>query len=97
MNIQIAATTSSNGHHGITSENTKNWSIGIDTTKRTVDSTIQREVRYVGIPNISNKFVTNDGKLRYKCINSIISKDTLRSGVISNRGNIYSGVFSIPI
>jgi hypothetical protein len=51
----------------------KNWSIGIEAAKRTVDVTTQRGVRTVSNPALSRRFRTNDRQMRYRRLRGTIS------------------------
>ena len=70
------------------------WGIGIETARRTIESTTQRGVRTVAHPSLSRRFRTNDRQLRYRRLSTEIYADTLVSKFKSRRGNSYAQVFA---
>ena len=85
----IAATKISRDKYpGISPERlAKNWRIGLEAAKRTVQVTTQRGVRTILHPNVERRFRTSDRQLRYKHLNTELFTDTMFSKVKSTRQN----------
>ena len=92
VNTHLVSSTSafktSNRKHKTTPEQlVKTWGIGIETAKRTLQSTTQRGIKTVANPSISRRFRTNDRQLRYRRLASDMFSDTMFAGTPSKRGN----------
>ena len=86
-NVQVAATSTRNNLDAATNQLVRNWGIGLDAAKRTINATTQRVIRTVAHPSLSRRFRTNDRQLRYRRINAEMFTDTAHSSVVSKRGN----------
>ena len=74
----------------------RNCGIGLETAKRTVNTTTQRGIRTVLHPTLSRRFRTNDRQLRYRRLPVDCFTDTMFSTVVSRRMNKCAQVFSMP-
>ena len=74
----------------------RNWGIGLETAKRTVNATTQRGIQTVLHPTLSRQFHTNDRQLRYRRLPVDCFTDTMFSTVVSRRMNKCAQVFSMP-
>ena len=73
----------------------KNWGIGLDAARRTVETTTQKGVRTILHPTLSRRFRTNDRQLRYRRLSHDMFTDTLEARTRSwFRCNKYAQVFS---
>ena len=57
----------------------KNWGIGLETAKRTIEATTQRGLRTILHNTLSPRFCTNDWQLRYRRLMHEMFTDTLES------------------
>lgn len=71
----------------------RNWSIGIETARRTLGVTTQRGIRTVLHPSLSRRFRTNDRQLRYRRLPITCFTDTMFSTVKSRNGNTCGQVY----
>ena len=95
-NVQVAFTSTKGNSESAINQLVKNWGIGIEAAKRTVNATTQRVVRTVAHPSLSRRFRSNDRQLRYKRINAEMFTDTGEAQTVSKRGNKYIQFFSMP-
>ena len=95
-NVQVAFSSTKNNSQSTVNTLARNWGIGIEAAKRTVDATTQRIVRTVAHPSLSRRFRTNDRQLRYNRISAEMFTDTAQANITSKRGNRYSQLFSLP-
>ncbi|KAI2507367.1 hypothetical protein MHU86_7087 [Fragilaria crotonensis] len=72
----------------------RNWSIDLQTAKRTINVTTQRGIRTVLHPSLSRRFRTNDRQLRYRRLPIDCFTDTLVSNTVSRRNNRYAQIFA---
>ena len=73
----------------------KNWGIGLDAARRTVEATTQKGVRMILHPTLSRRFRTNDQQLRYRRLSHDMFTDMLEAHTRSwFRHNKYAQVFS---
>ena len=73
----------------------KNWGIGLDAARRTVEATTQKGVRTILHPTLSRHFRTNDRQLQYRRLSHDMFTDTLEVCTRSwFRHNKYAQVFS---
>ena len=89
-NVQVAATSTRNNLDAATNQLVRNWGIGLDAAKWTINATTQRVLRTVAHPSLSRRFRTNDRQLRYRRINAETFTDTAQSSVVSKRGDKYT-------
>ena len=66
----------------------RNWGIGIEAAKRTLQATTQRGIRTISNPALSRRFRTNDRQLRYRRLRCDLFTDTLESSLLSKRCNM---------
>ena len=95
-NVQVAATSTRNKLDADTNQLVRNWGIGLDAVKRTINATTLRVIRTVSHPSLSRRFRTNDRQLRYRRINAETFTDTTQPSVVSKRGNKYTQLCSLP-
>lgn len=73
----------------------KNWGIGLNKAKRTLEATTQHGVRTMLHPTLMRRFRTNDRQLRYRRLNCDMFTDTMEAQSKSwFRGNRYAQVFA---
>ena len=73
----------------------RRWGTHIDTAKRTMDATMQRDVRSVLKPTMTRRYRKNDRQLRYRRLSQDMFTDTLEASVRSwFRQNRYAQVFA---
>jgi len=96
-NVQVSSVTSTKRKSGITPEQlARNWRIGLETAKRTLEVTTQRGIRTVANPSLSRRFRTNDRQLRYRRIAGTVFTDTMMSSVTSHhRKNKCAQIFGM--
>ena len=94
--VHIAFTSTKSSTRSDAKSLAKNWSIGLETVRRTLYSTTQRVLRTVAHASLSRRSRTNDRQLIYKRINSEMFINTAQLYVISKRGNKCMQVFSMP-
>jgi hypothetical protein len=73
----------------------KTWGIGLPVAKRTLLETTQRMVQSSPFPNKERRRPTGERPLRHCRLHHGIYHDTLKSQVISLRGNKFSEVYAI--
>ena len=71
----------------------RNWGIGIEAAKRTLQATTQRGIRTISNPALSRRFRTNDRQLRYRRLRCDLFTDTLESSLLSKRQNRYAQIY----
>jgi hypothetical protein len=71
----------------------KNWGIGIEAANRTHLVTTQRGIRRMIHPSMTNRYKTNDRKLRYRRLTVTIFTDTMYSIIISRQQNKADQIF----
>ena len=72
----------------------KLWGIGLDTARKTIEATTQKGVKTVSFPNVERRWPTGDRPLRYRRLHHKVFHDTLKSNVISLRGNKFSEMYA---
>jgi hypothetical protein len=72
----------------------RTWNISLQAAKRTLEATSQKGIRTVQFPNIERRWPTGDRPLRYKKLNHQVYHDTLKSSIISLRGNKCSEIYA---
>jgi hypothetical protein len=72
----------------------KNWGIGIEAAKRTRLVTIQRGIRGMVHPSLTNRYKTNDRQLRYRHLPVTMYTDTMYSTIISRQQNKAAHIFT---
>ena len=94
-NVCLGSTTTSRRKGLLSAEKlTRNWNIGLEAAKKTLQVTTQCGIHTVANPSLSRRFRTNDCQLRYRRIRAYVFTDTLESVVPSKRGNKYAQVFA---
>ena len=73
----------------------KNWNIPLERAKQTLLVTTQRGIRSRPT-TLTRRFKTNDRMLRYNRLNTTMFTDTLQSGTLSRRQNLYAQAYVIP-
>ena len=93
---QVKVVASSKRHNTISPETVaKNWGIGLETARKTLEVTTQKGLRSVLHPTLSRRFRTNDRQLRYRRLAHDMFTDTLKAKVKSwYRQNLYAQVFA---
>jgi hypothetical protein len=72
----------------------RTWGIGLPAAKRTFLSTTQRGIRSTLFPNIERRYPTGNRPLRYRHLPHQVFYDTLKSQIISLRGNKCSNIYA---
>ncbi|MGL4350630.1 MAG: hypothetical protein ACRCT2_08740, partial [Plesiomonas shigelloides] len=92
--VRVSSIGSKHSGPGITAEKlAKNWGISLERAEKTIKATTQRGVRTVLHPSLSRRFRTNDRQLRYRRLPITCFTDTMKSNIISKRGNKYAQVY----
>ena len=71
----------------------KRWNIDRKKALKTVKYTNQRGIRRCLHPSLSRRYPTNDRMMRYNRLFNSMFSDTMKSGVVSKRGNKYGQAY----
>ena len=72
----------------------KRWGIGLETAKKTLLHTTQRNLRTAPNPLLSERYRTNDQMFRYKRLSTDIFTDTMLVRIKSHRGNTCAQIYA---